>query len=102
MSVAGPPKAAQLHSASGGSAAAIVASVGARMRTAGEAKARGRPREQGAAKERSSRLQARAAADPQAQRVDAYGAEAARRRAIEPSAVGPASRSSSTAEEADQ
>jgi len=71
------------------------------MSAAGEAKARGRPREQGAAKERSSRLRARAAADPQAQRLDAYGAEAAHRRAIEPSAVGPAYRSASAAEEAD-
>jgi hypothetical protein len=42
-----------------------------------------------------------AAGAPQAQRVDAYGAEAARRRVIASSAVGPAYRSASTAEAAD-
>ena len=56
------------------------------MSEAGErqrAKARGRSREQGEAKERSSRLRARAAADPRSQRAQAKSAEAARRRAIE-------------------
>ena len=35
MSTAGPPKTAQLQSASGGSAAAVAADVGAHIRTAG-------------------------------------------------------------------
>jgi hypothetical protein len=52
------------------------------MSARGEAKARGRPREQGEAKERSSRLRARAAADQVEQRISNVGAEAARPRAI--------------------
>ncbi len=52
------------------------------MSARGAAKERGRPREQGEAKERSSRLRARAAADYAAQRVNFNGAEAARPRAI--------------------
>jgi hypothetical protein len=53
------------------------------MSTAGEAKARGHLREQGEAKERSSRLRARVAADPETPRGRAHCAEAARPRAIE-------------------
>jgi len=47
------------------------------------AKARGRPRERGEAKERSSRPRVRAAADPAGHRVASVVTEAARPRAIE-------------------
>jgi len=53
------------------------------MSAAGEAKARGRPRERGEAKERSSRPGARTAADYQGALRFTDIAEAARRRAIE-------------------
>ena len=48
-----------------------------------EAQARGRPREQGEAKERSSRLRARGGGRPSDPKTRAERAEAARRRAIE-------------------
>ena len=52
------------------------------MSARGEAEARGRLREQGEAKERSSPLRTRAAADPVGKRMSFNHAEAARPRAI--------------------